>query len=107
MRQARLNGVFVVNRTLLIAAGALILPASAAFAQLAPAHAGALSGRSPHVAYRTADATPATCGKTMHSLPAGKLPVHGTHALPKEPCTSVEMARADVRTDAARSAARD
>ncbi|WP_442678639.1 hypothetical protein ACSBM8_14135 [Sphingomonas sp. ASY06-1R] len=95
-----------MTRTLLIATCALVLPASSAIAQLVPAGSGALAGRSPQVSYRTADATAATCGKTMHSLPAGKLPVYGANALPKAPCSSVELARADT-ADAAKSTARD
>ena len=84
-----------MNRTLLIAAAALVLPASAVLAQTVPAAAGALAGRSPQASYRTADTTRAVCGKTLHALPAGKLPVHGTHALPKAPCSGVELAQAD------------
>ena len=91
-----------MNRTLLIAAAALILPASAALAQAVPAGAGALSGRSPQASYRVANATAAVCGKTLHALPAGKLPVYGTHALPNARCPSVELARADTRSDTAR-----
>jgi hypothetical protein len=102
MRQIRLDGVSVVNRTLLIAAATLVLPASAALAQAVPAGAGALSGRSPQVSYRTAGATAATCGKTMHSLPAGKLPVYGTHAMPAAACAPVEMARAEEQSRSAR-----
>lgn len=92
-----------MTRTILILAAALALPASAALAQAAPdAGHGALAGRSPHKAYRSAAATPA-CGKTMHSLPAGKLPVYGTKAVRDEACTSaVTMARADDPSRAAR-----
>jgi hypothetical protein len=43
----------------------------------------------------------------MHSLPAGKLPVYGANALPKAPCGSVELARADTIADTAKSTARD
>jgi hypothetical protein len=96
-----------VTRTLLIATCALVLPASSAIAQLVPAGSGALAGRSPQASYRTAGAVAATCGKTMHSLPAGKLPVYGANALPKAPCGSVELARADTIADTAKSTARD
>jgi hypothetical protein len=102
MGQARPDGVSVVNRTLLIAAAALVLPASAALAQAVPAGAGALSGRSPQASYRVANVASAVCGKTLHTQPAGKLPVYGTHALPKAPCPSVELARVDSSSDTAR-----
>jgi len=91
-----------VNRTLLIAAAALALPASAALAQAVPAGAGALSGRSPQASYRVANAAGPVCGKTLHALPAGKLPVHGTNALPKAPCPVVELAQDDDRSRTAR-----
>jgi hypothetical protein len=94
-----------VNRNLLILATALALPASAAFAQSAtPAGPGALAGRSPHQAY-VADVTAtttATCGKSMHSLPAGKLPTYGTHALPATPCAKPALASADDQSRTAR-----
>lgn len=93
----------MLTPNILIAAAALVLPASAAFAQAGTdVNHGALAGRSPHKVYRTAAATPA-CGKSMHSLPAGKLPTLGTHALPAR-CASASttMARADSPANPAR-----
>ena len=68
-----------MSRSLLMAAAslALLLPAAASAAPgdtHVRAESGALAGRSPHQAYRPVVATPANCGKTMHSIPAGKLP---------------------------------
>jgi hypothetical protein len=51
------------------------------------AESGALAGRSPHQAYRQVSAVSTSCGASMHTIPAGKLPVYGTHALPKPACT--------------------
>ncbi len=92
-----------MTRTLLIAVAAFTLPASAALAQAAaPAATGALAGRSPVQAYRAPAANP-TCGQTMHSLPAGKLPTYGTHALPAAPCDQrVEVASAEAKPRTAR-----
>ena len=66
----------------LLAAAALILPALPAIAAepVVSAHAGALAGRSPHQAYRTTQSADVCRAQAMHSLPAGKLPVYGTHA---------------------------
>ncbi len=50
------------------------------------ADSGALAGRSPHQAFRQVSAVSTSCGTTMHTIPAGKLPVYGTHALPKAGC---------------------
>jgi hypothetical protein len=50
------------------------------------AESGAIAGRSPHQAYRPVSAAPSACGTMMHTIPAGKLPVYGTHALPKTGC---------------------
>ncbi|WP_404710218.1 hypothetical protein [Sphingomonas sp. MMS24-J13] len=88
-----------MSRSLLMAAAslALLLPAAASAAPgdtHVRAEAGALAGRSPHQAFRPIAATPATCGKTMHSIPAGKLPSYGTHAFPKADCTVTEVAAA-------------
>jgi hypothetical protein len=87
-------------RPILIAA-ALIAPALSAPALAEPAatgvHAehGALSGRSPHRAYRTA-APARDCAPAMHSIPAGKPLVWGRHALADGRCatTDVTLARA-------------
>ncbi|UAK25087.1 hypothetical protein [Sphingomonas nostoxanthinifaciens] len=62
---------------------------------------GPLSGRSPHKVMRVASAAPA-CGKTMHSIPAGKLPTYGLHAFPRA-CADVEVARADLPKGAERA----
>jgi hypothetical protein len=83
-----------MSRSLLMAAAslALLLPAAASAAPgdtHVRAESGALAGRSPHQAYRPVVATPANCGKTMHSIPAGKLPSYGTHAFPKADCAQV------------------
>jgi hypothetical protein len=83
-----------MSRSLLMAAAsfALILPAAASAAPgdtHVRAESGALAGRSPHQAWRPIAATPTTCGKTMHSIPAGKLPSYGTHAFPKADCAAV------------------
>jgi len=79
-------------RTALIAA-ALMVPALPALAAT-DATPGALAGRSPHKAYVSAEAKPA-CAATMIALPAGKLPVYGTHALPKAACADRLLASAD------------
>lgn len=69
-----------------------------------PAGPGALAGRSPVQAYRTAEAG-TTCKAAMHSLPAGKLPTYGTHALPN---AGADCARSQVASaDAKRTVARD
>jgi hypothetical protein len=92
-----------VTFKMLVIAAALTLPASAAFAQTAtPVGNGALSGRSPHQAYKTSDASATTCGKVMHTLPAGKLPTYGLNAFPAAPCDSPKLARADQKSDKAR-----
>ena len=86
-----------MSRSLLMAAAslALLLPAAASAAPgdtHVRAETGALAGRSPHQAYRQIAAAPSTCGKTMHSIPAGKLPTYGTHAFPKADCAATEVA---------------
>ena len=84
-----------MTRIMMIAA-AFTLPAAAALAQAAtPAGPGALSGRSPVQAYRPAAAMTPACGHSMHSLPAGKLPTYGTHALPAAPCEKNQVASAE------------
>lgn len=88
-----------MSRRLLMAAAslALLLPAAASAAPgdtHVRADAGALAGRSPHQAYRPIAATATSCGKTMHSIPAGKLPSYGTHAFPKPDCAVTEVAAA-------------
>lgn len=93
-----------MKKNVLIAV-ALLLPAVPALAQTAvPTGHGALAGRSPHQAYKTAAADTPACGRTMHSLPAGKLPTYGTHALPRAGCADRQIASA---ADAAPAAARD
>lgn len=69
-----------MTRTLILAA-ALTLPALPALAQshVAATH-GALAGRSPVHSYKAAVADPDRVPQ-MHSLPAGKLPVYGRHAM--------------------------
>ena len=87
---------------MLVIAAALTLPASVAFAEAAtPVGNGALSGRSPIHAYKTADAGP-TCGKMMHTIPAGKLPTYGLNAMRPMPCASATLVRAEEQTDKAR-----
>lgn len=77
-------------KTLLLLASALAFPAIAA-GPVAVGH-GATAGRSPHQAYATE--APAGCGKTMHSIPAGKLPTYGRHAHPATPCPAMMVASA-------------
>jgi hypothetical protein len=90
-----------VTLKMLVIAAALTLPATAAFAQAAaPVGNGALSGRSPIHAYKTGDAG-ATCGKVMHTIPAGKLPTYGLNAFPAKPCASPVLAQAEAKTDKA------
>lgn len=92
-----------MTRTMLIAAAALILPATSALAQSAvPAGPGALSGRSPHHAYRTDALVNRQCGKTMHSLPAGKLPTYGWQSPSAARCDNEQIAIADDRSHTAR-----
>lgn len=84
--------------TMAVASLALLSPV-AANAAIGDTHvradSGALAGRSPHQAYRQVSAAPTACGATMHSIPAGKLPVYGTHALPKAGCADAsELASA-------------
>ncbi len=71
--------------TLLVPAAASAAPGATPSATHVRADAGAIAGRSPHHAYRPIAAAPA-CGRTMHTIPAGKLPVHGTHAFPAAGC---------------------
>ncbi len=87
-------------RSLVIAAAVLGV-AAPAFAE-APVSAvpGALAGRSPHHAYVAANAGETSCGKTMHSIPAGKPHSYGANALPK-PCPAVEFASTAPTTTAA------
>jgi len=85
---------------LILAAVALALPTVPALAQAAAsATPGALAGRSPHQVFRPAVATPA-CGRSMHSLPAGKLPTYGTHALPAASCEDRQIAKASIGREA-------
>lgn len=85
-------------------AAALALPAVPAMAQtLASATPGALAGRSPHTALYDTSAK-AECGKQMHSLPAGKLPTYGTHALGAAACQET-LAKADTKVEVSRTAA--
>lgn len=92
-----------MTRTMLIAATTFILTATPAFAQSAvPAGSGALSGRSPHQAYRADAGAERQCGKTMHSLPAGKLPTYGWQAASAAPCDRGQIAIAEDRTHTAR-----
>jgi hypothetical protein len=80
----------MIRTAFLVAALSMTAPA---FAQThVPAGHGATAGRSPHQAYRPVSAT-ASC-KTMHSLPAGKLPVYGRHALPNADCAATQIASA-------------
>ncbi len=86
---------------LLVIATALSLPASLALAETArPVGNGALSGRSPIQAYKTGDAG-ATCGKIMHTIPAGKLPTYGLNAMRPTPCASPILVRAEEPGDKA------
>ena len=93
-----------MKNSILIAA-ALLLPAVPAFAQTAvPVGHGATAGRSPHQAYSTVAAKPSCAHTVMHSIPAGKLPTYGTHALPAAGCTDPQIASA---TAPAPASARD
>jgi hypothetical protein len=90
-----------MTRTLVILA-AFALPAVPALAQsYAAATPGAIAGRSPAVAYRQTDAAPG-CQRQMHSLPAGKLPTYGTHALPQADCAQPLLASTKPAAIAAR-----
>lgn len=55
---------------------------------------GAVAGRSPHRAYRPIAAAPACGGPAMHSIPAGKGHVFGTHAFAGAPCAPAQVAAA-------------
>lgn len=90
-------------RTLLIAAAAFVLPATSALAQSAlPVGSGALSGRSPHQAYRADALVGRPCGKAMHSLPAGKLPSYGWSSPSAARCGNERIAIAEDRSHTAR-----
>lgn len=87
---------------LILAAAALAVPALPAVAQtsIAETHVeahGALSGRSPHKAYRPINADRGCRTTAMHSLPGGKLPVYGAHARPDPACAPATLAAADAR----------
>jgi len=82
-------------------AAALALPASALIAETpTPVGHGATAGRSPHQAYNAG--TTATCGKVMHTIPAGKLPTYGTNAIPGANCDAPVLASADAKKERAR-----
>lgn len=88
-------------RSVLIAA-TLLGAAVPAFAE-APVSAtpGALAGRSPHRTFIAADAARTSCGKTMHSLPAGKPHTYGLHALEGVACSQPVLADASPSTPVA------
>ena len=74
--------------SVLLFALASVLPAAAhaeGNARVELAGHGATAGRSPHLAYRQLVPL-STCGKSKHSLPAGKLPVFGHAAAPNADC---------------------
>jgi hypothetical protein len=81
-----------MKNSILIAV-AMLLPAVPALAQTAvPVGHGATAGRSPHQAYSTVAAKPSCAHTVMHSIPAGKLPTYGTHALPAAGCADAQIA---------------
>ncbi|NIJ08471.1 hypothetical protein FHS31_002088 [Sphingomonas vulcanisoli] len=88
-------------RPLLIAASLFSVAAPALAEAPISATPGALAGRSPHHQFIAADADRSTCGKTMHSLPAGKPHAYGRHALAAQPCAQSTLAATPAQTEIA------